>query len=179
MGYQPFKMAAVGSTPIIKNFGDAKARGFAEAPGKMATFGVDDSDGVDKISTTPNKMATVGSSPAKGWLKNTFNKAKKMAKKVTGSVLGGAKDALGISGGGGDFEAQHAEAHAGDGAGDAQAAAGGAIGGVKNTNKMFGSVTGGMAGFGGVQDPMRDATALGAAGAQQVDPTQQTEEELV
>ena len=44
---------------------------------------------------------------------------------------------------------------------------------------MFGSVTGGMAGFGGVQDPMRDATALGAAGAQQVDPTQQTEEELV
>ena len=77
MAYTPYKMAAVGSSPITKNFGDKEQRGFKESPVTLKTFGVDDSDGVDKISTTPNKSVSVGSSPAKGWLSNIASSAKK------------------------------------------------------------------------------------------------------
>ena len=57
MGYTPFKMLGH-EHPGIKQ---------RETPATLKAFGVDDSDGVDKISTTPNKMAAVGSSPAKGF----------------------------------------------------------------------------------------------------------------
>tara|TARA_R100001082_G_scaffold99396_1_gene68121 strand:- start:37 stop:627 length:591 start_codon:yes stop_codon:yes gene_type:complete len=68
--YTPFQMKAAdhGNSPVEKNWGTADQRGFP-----LKAFGTKDSDGVDKISTTPGMpfkgQAAVGSSPAKGFWK--------------------------------------------------------------------------------------------------------------
>ena len=72
-GYAPFKMMGH-EHPGIKQ----------RSPATLKAFGTKDSDMPDKISTTPNKMTAVGSSPAKGWMSNIMGAAKK--------VFGGGKD---------------------------------------------------------------------------------------
>tara|TARA_R110002020_G_C16069174_1_gene756083 strand:+ start:301 stop:792 length:492 start_codon:yes stop_codon:yes gene_type:complete len=49
----PASGAKYGNSPINKNYGDAKARGFKPAPGKMSTFGVG--------ASNKEKMSGVGS----------------------------------------------------------------------------------------------------------------------
>ncbi len=78
--YAPFKMMGH-EHPGIKQ----------RTPAALKAFGTKDSDMPEKISTTPGKYADgTGSSPAKGWLSNIKNAAKK--------VFGGKSGATGTSG---------------------------------------------------------------------------------
>jgi hypothetical protein len=70
MGYKPFKMLGH-ELPGIKQ------RGVPYTAGDPLN-----EEMVDGVSTTPNKMAAVGSSPAKGWLRNIAKRVVGGAKKI-------------------------------------------------------------------------------------------------
>lgn len=135
MAYTPYKMAAVGSSPIIKNFGTKEERGHTDgSPNTMRTFGIDSTEDEGGVGSGLNS----GSSPAKGWFSNIAKKVggavKGIGKKV-GGVVGGA---LGLQSAGDPAEA--AVAGASETAvpphGD-EAHSGGAIGGAPEAEPAF------------------------------------------
>ena len=89
--YKPFKMKASGAkynnSPIEKNFGPAKLRGFGVGGLKGGVQG--DPQAKTGVGSGLNMGASVGSSPAKGWFKKMLGKAKDVAtgKGVLGAVV--------------------------------------------------------------------------------------------
>ena len=137
MGYKPFKMLGH-ELPGIKQ------RGVPYTAGDPLN-----EEMVDGVSTTPNKMAAVGSSPAKGWLRNIAKRVVGGAKKIGGAVKGATDKLLGIGGddapaeGGGDGSVvpPHGdEAHTGGAIGGEGEA--GAEGGVFNVGDAISGMEG-------------------------------------
>jgi len=166
MAYTPYKMKADNNDPMTKNFGGV-------APGKMRAFGTKTLEGPKKTDTNPgsglNYTSGVGSSPAKGWLKNLGKKIGGGAKKLMGKTLVGKAFGIGKDkdgGGGGKIKAMDDRISAleeGTGGGGQPGTAMEAMSADKDTSKTVPPPTGGG---GSKIDMIKKAQGDAAGGAE-------------